>query len=130
MADSSISIEDSQHQPQLSHTSTQQQHQSQSKSLYGKELRCMMYGFGDDKNPYTESVDLLEELVLKYVADTTRQAISVKKSNKITVDDIMYLVRRDKRKCDRVKELLVMNEELKKSRKAFDLEALATHKQL
>lgn len=90
----------------------------------------MMYGFGDDKNPYTESVEVLEELMLKYVADTTRQAMEVKKSNKITVDDIMYLVRKDKRKCDRVKELLLMNEELKKSRKAFDLESLTTHKHL
>lgn len=104
--------------------------QQQGKSLYGKELRCMMYGFGDDKNPYTESVEVLEELVLMYVTDTTRKAVNNKRSSKITVDDIMYLVRRDKRKCDRVKELLLMNEELKKSRKAFDLESLATHKHL
>lgn len=88
----------------------------------------MMYGFGDDKNPYTESVEVLEELVLMYITDTTRKA--AKRSSKITVDDIMYLVRKDKRKCNRVKELLVMNEELKKSRKAFDLESLATHKHL
>lgn len=26
------------------------------KRLFSKELRCMMYGFGDDQNPYTESV--------------------------------------------------------------------------
>lgn len=30
------------------------------KRLFSKELRCMMFGFGDDQNPYTESVDLLE----------------------------------------------------------------------
>lgn len=88
----------------------------------------MMYGFGDDKNPYTESVEVLEELVLMYVTETTRKAINNKRSGKITVEDIMFLVRKDKRKCDRVKELLLMNEELKKSRKAFDLEALTTHK--
>jgi len=89
-----------------------------------------MYGFGDDKNPYTESVEVLEELALKYIKETTRKAIDIKKTNKITVDDIMYLIRKDKRKCDRVKELLVMNEELKRSRKAFDLESLATQKHL
>lgn len=27
----------------------------------------MMYGFGDDQNPYSESVDLLEDLVIDYV---------------------------------------------------------------
>lgn len=90
----------------------------------------MMYGFGDDKNPYTESVELLEELVLKYIIDTTRKAINIKRTGRLTVEDIMYLIRKDKRKCDRVKELLLMNEELKKSRKAFDLESLATHKHL
>ena len=24
------------------------------KRLFSKELRCMMFGFGDDQNPYTE----------------------------------------------------------------------------
>ena len=37
------------------------------KRLFSKELRCMMYGFGDDQNPYTESVDLLEDLVLEFI---------------------------------------------------------------
>lgn len=29
----------------------------------------MMYGFGDDQNPFTESVDLLEDLVIEYITD-------------------------------------------------------------
>lgn len=94
--------------------------------LYGKELRCMMYGFGDDQNPYTESVELLEDLVLRYINDITRKAIDVGRTGKITVDDIMFLIRKDRRKCRRVEKLLEMNEELKKSRKAFDIEILAT----
>lgn len=85
-----------------------------------------MYGFGDDRNPYTESVDLLEDLVLKYIHETTRKAMEVGRTGKITVDDVMYLIKKDKRKCSRVEHLLEMNEELKKSRKAFDLEILAT----
>lgn len=94
--------------------------------LYGKELRCMMYGFGDDQNPYTESVELLEDVVLKYINDVTRKAMDVGRTGKITVDDIMFLIRKDRRKCRRVEKLLEMNEELKKSRKAFDIEILAT----
>lgn len=100
--------------------------QSSAGKFYGKELRCMMYGFGDDRNPYTESVELLEDLVLKYINETTRKAMDVGRTGKIAVDDIMYLIRKDRRKCARVKELLLMNEELKKSRKAFDIEILAT----
>lgn len=91
-----------------------------------KELRCMMYGFGDDKNPYTESVELLEDLVTKYIHETTLKAMEVGKTGKISIDDIMYIIRKDKKKSARVKELLLMNEELKRSRKAFDIEILAT----
>lgn len=29
----------------------------------------MMYGFGDDRNPYTESVELLEDLVIEYITE-------------------------------------------------------------
>lgn len=32
----------------------------------------MMFGFGDDQNPYTESVDLLEDLVIEYITATVR----------------------------------------------------------
>jgi len=32
-------------------------------------VRCMMYGFGDDQCPYTESVDFLEDLVIEYITE-------------------------------------------------------------
>lgn len=28
-----------------------------------------MYGFGDDQNPYTESVDILEDLVIEFITE-------------------------------------------------------------
>ncbi|XP_038523474.1 transcription initiation factor TFIID subunit 13 isoform X1 [Canis lupus familiaris] len=52
--------------------------QGKRKRLFSKELRCMMYGFGDDQNPYTESVDILEDLVIEFITEmrehTTTQA--------------------------------------------------------
>jgi len=39
------------------------------KRLFSKELRCMMFGFGDDQNPYTESVDLIEDLVIEFITE-------------------------------------------------------------
>ena len=80
----------------------------------------MMYGFGDDQNPYTESVDLLEDLVIQYITEITYKAMEVGKTGRVTVEDVVYLMRKDPRKFTRVKELLLMNEELKKARKAFD----------
>ena len=32
-------------------------------------VRCMMYGFGDDQNPYSETVDLLEDLVIEFISE-------------------------------------------------------------
>lgn len=90
------------------------------KRLFSKELRCMMYGFGDDRNPFTESVDLLEDLVIEFITEITHKASEVGKSGKVQTEDIIFLVRKDQRKYARVRDLLVMNEELKKARKAFD----------
>lgn len=36
---------------------------------YVSTVRCMMYGFGDDQNPYTESVDILEDLVIEFITE-------------------------------------------------------------
>ncbi|PSN29271.1 Transcription initiation factor TFIID subunit 13 [Blattella germanica] len=90
------------------------------KRLFSKELRCMMFGFGDDQNPYTESVDLLEDLVIEFITEMTHKAMEIGRTGRVQVEDIVFLVRKDARKYARVKDLLTMNEELKKARKAFD----------
>ena len=41
-------------------------------------VRCMMFGFGDDKNPYTESVDLLEDMVVEYISEMVSMVDSLK----------------------------------------------------
>jgi len=90
------------------------------KKLFTKELRCMMYGFGDDQNPYSESIDLLEDLVIEFITEMTKKAMDVGRPGRITVEDIIYLIRKDSKKFSRVKELLLMSETLRKARKAFD----------
>lgn len=98
------------------------------KKIFLKELRCMMYGFGDDRNPYTESVELLEDLVIEYITEMTKKAMDVGRPGRISVEDIIFLIRKDPKKYSRVKELLMMNEELRKARKAFDEIKYATTK--
>jgi len=90
------------------------------KRLFFKEIRCMMYGFGDDQNPYTESVELLEELVIEFITDLTQKASQIGRPGRVQVEDIVYLIQKDPQKYSRVKDLLTMNEELKKARRAFD----------
>jgi len=41
---------------------------------------------------------------------------------RLRMEDLLHVLRRDPKKLARLEELLYMNEELKKARKAFDLE--------
>ena len=41
--------------------------------LFCFPVRCMMYGFGDEQVPFTESVDLLEDLVVEYITEMVRR---------------------------------------------------------
>jgi len=90
------------------------------KKMFTKELRCMMFGFGDDQNPYSESVDMLEDLVVEFISEMTKKSMEVGRPGRISVEDVIYLIRKDSKKFSRVKELLLMSEALRKARKAFD----------
>lgn len=46
--------------------------------------------------------------------------MEIGRTGRVQVEDMVFLVRKDRRKYARVKDLLTMNEELKKARKAFD----------
>jgi len=88
--------------------------------IFSKELRCMLYGYGDDRNPYTETVDFLEDLVMEFITEMTHKCMEIGRPGRVQVEDIIFLVRKQPRMYARVRELLTMNEELKKARKAFD----------
>jgi len=94
--------------------------QDKRKSLFTKELRCMLFGYGDDPNPYTETVELLEDLVMEFIADMTVKAMDIGRPGRVQVEDVIFLVRKHPKMYARVRELLTMNEELKRARKAFD----------
>ena len=76
--------------------------------------------FSVRQNPYTETVDFLEELVLEFISDMTKKAMETGRSGKVQVEDIIFLVRNNPKMYSRIRELITMNVELKKARKAFD----------
>jgi len=90
------------------------------KRLFTKELRLTLFGYGDDQNPYQETVDFLEDLVMEFITSMTQRAMEIGRPGKVQVEDIIFLVRKQPRMYARVRELLTMNEELKRARKAFD----------
>ncbi|CAB3410960.1 unnamed protein product [Caenorhabditis bovis] len=90
------------------------------KHVLRRELRAMMYGFGDDKVPYDKTVDTLEAITLHYIKELCQAAMKIGKPDRLALEDIHYLIRRDPKKFARVKDLLSISEELKKARKQFD----------
>ncbi|PON61680.1 Transcription initiation factor [Parasponia andersonii] len=91
------------------------------RGVFQKELQHMMYGFGDDPNPLPESVALMEDIVVEYITDLVHKAQDIgSKRGKLSVEDFLYLIRKDFPKLNRCTELLSMNEELKQARKAFE----------
>lgn len=53
--------------------------------LFMKELRCTLYGYGDDQNPYTETVEFLDDLVLEFITDFTKKAMEIGRSGRVQV---------------------------------------------
>lgn len=54
--------------------------------MFSKELRCMLYGYGDDKNPYTETVDFLEDLVMEFISEMTHKSMEIGRQGRVQVN--------------------------------------------
>ena len=81
-----------------------------------------MFGFGDVENPLPESVELMEAIVLEYISEMTKSAAELSKnSNRMKKEDLLFTIRKDAKKYNRAKELLVAQEQIKKARKYFDM---------
>ena len=45
----------------------------------------MLYGYGDDKNPYTETVDFLEDLVMEFISEMTHKSMEIGRQGRVQV---------------------------------------------
>ncbi|KJE93393.1 hypothetical protein CAOG_04186 [Capsaspora owczarzaki ATCC 30864] len=107
--------------PSLNPRSFRKEREAQRKRLFSKEMRVMMYGFGDSVDPQPESADLLEDVVLEYIGDLCKKASVLASSRgQLQTEDFINIIRRDPKKYGRVRELLVMHEEIKRARRAVD----------
>ena len=101
-----------------------------SKQLKGSLTKClpqMMYGFGDAKEPLLESIDCLESLVFERMAVLVARCVengTASAANqdkvKISAEDLLFEIRKDKRKHNRCQELLRLNEEIKQAKKQYE----------
>ncbi|WJX13605.1 Transcription initiation factor TFIID subunit 13 [Trifolium repens] len=91
------------------------------RGVFQRELQHMMYGFGDDPNPLPESVALMDDIVVEYITELVHKAQDIgSQRGKLSVEDFLYLIRKDAPKFNRCTELLSMNKEIKQVQKLFE----------
>ena len=89
---------------------------------FAKGLKSVLYGYGDEYNPLPETVSLMNQIVQEYILAVTDEACDVaaehgvKPGGKLEVESVLYVMRRDERKSQRIKELLSMQREITETR--------------
>ncbi|KAF9264649.1 TFIID-18kDa-domain-containing protein [Marasmius fiardii PR-910] len=97
--------------------------QSHIKGLFNKELRNLMYGFGDDRNPANDTVNVMEEILIEYIQDVCFAAAGgPNRKTRLSIEDLRRVLSRpaDAKKLARMEELLFMQEDIKRARAQFE----------
>ena len=90
---------------------------------FTNELKGLMYGFGDKENPDNETAELLQEYVIEYIQNISLAAYRRNKrkgSNEISLRDLLYVLRKDKKRYYRIPSLINFYEIAKKTKKRSD----------
>ena len=87
-----------------------------------RDLAAMMYGLGDDRNPFTETVDLVEDLVMEYMSELTLEAGRVSCGERADGGEHRIRRPRSESKCSRIQELMTASQDLRVVRRAFHVE--------
>jgi len=96
--------------------------QSNFKGLFAKELKSLMYGFGDDRNPANDTVNVMEEILIEYICDVCQVAVGPSRKSRLSIEDLRRALSRppDAKKLARMEELLFMQEDIKRARAQFE----------
>ncbi|KAJ7866380.1 transcription initiation factor IID, 18kD subunit-domain-containing protein [Mycena olivaceomarginata] len=95
--------------------------QSSLRGSYTKELKNLMYGFGDDRNPANDTVNVMEEILIEYITDVCQTTGAQTKRVRLSIEDLRRALSRppDAKKLARMEELLFMQEDIKRARAQF-----------
>ncbi|KAH8554932.1 transcription initiation factor IID, 18kD subunit-domain-containing protein [Umbelopsis sp. PMI_123] len=92
------------------------------KGMFVKDLKPMIYGAGDVPQPATDTVALMDDLIIDYITEMCLKAAKVaEKRGKVKVDDIKFILRKDPKKMARVEELIYMDDHIRKAKQIVDM---------
>ncbi|ODV62811.1 Taf13p [Ascoidea rubescens DSM 1968] len=87
------------------------------------DIERLMFACGDVSNPLPETAAALESILVEYIVDISHQAALIAHTSgrsKIKVDDIQFALRKDPIKLGRLNELIALQKDILKAKKAFD----------
>jgi transcription initiation factor TFIID subunit 13 len=87
--------------------------------VFPKEIKALMYGFGDQSNPVQESIEVMDELLEWFIVDLCQNAQNKSTTNKLKTTDFLLALEGDAKKSARAHELLALDKELKQARATF-----------
>ena len=90
---------------------------------FREDLRKLMFGFGDDKNPNEATVDLLEIYIEEFVINLVAQSMRRSQrhgTNSIRLPDVLNVIKHDEKKFFRMPYILSTQEEINKARANID----------
>ena len=88
------------------------------KLLFPKEVKSLMYGFGDSKDPLPESIEIMDEMLENFIVDLCERSLKLS-VGKIKTNDFLAQLEGDDKKLARAHELLHLDKELKQARATF-----------
>lgn len=95
------------------------QQRVEKKTNFSKEIRNLMFGFGDVHDPMQESVEVLEELLEWFIIDLCERSRSRAIGMKLKTSDFLQALEGDGKKLARAHELLNLDKILKNARSTF-----------
>ncbi|OQS54793.1 TAF13 [Ecytonucleospora hepatopenaei] len=93
----------------------------QKRNTFLKEVRMMLYAFGDVETPRIDTTSVVHNYLCEYLSTLlikTHKMAQIK--GKTKTEDLLFFLKRDRTKYTRVKNLLLTNEELINARKIFE----------
>lgn len=85
------------------------------------ELKGFLYAFGGDSSPQKDTVDLLNDMTVEFISRKTIEAAEVSRTLSIPLNHeaLMFTVRNDPIKRERITELITSYEEIKALRTSY-----------
>ena len=62
---------------------------------------------------------VVDELLCEYLRHVAKEASGVSDGVKITVDDVVFVLRKDQKKHDRIRELVAKHKQIENEKKQF-----------